>query len=298
MTPDKQSNTNLCSVNELSDLIELSHSAKESQSQLKILDCSWYMPSQQIDTAAAYAEQHICGARFFHIDKICDESSAYQHMLPTPGQFSSAVEALGVCSQSKIVVYDSAGLFSAARVWWMFRAFGHNDIRVLDGGLPAWVEMGQHVEGTTSDKESLGDVANSRFIAKDPSEFVVSLAQMKENSQSGESLVLDARSRGRFLGQLPEPRPGLASGHMPNSISLSYDELISEGRLKDVSALKQIFTNRGITSETPLISSCGSGVTAAIITLALDECGFGLHRLYDGSWSQWASQDDTTILTA
>jgi thiosulfate/3-mercaptopyruvate sulfurtransferase len=305
MTSQNNQVSNLCSAEELNTLLSESKDPSAKQSPLSILDCSWYMPSQQINTAAAYQEIHVPGAKFFHIDEICNKTSDLPHMMPTPAKFSKAVQDLGVSSQSQIVVYDSAGLFSAARVWWMFRAFGHNNVRVLNGGLPAWIAMGGNVESrveskveSTKPNGGASDHAQqATFTATAPADYVANLQEVQENCRTGECLVADARSLARFLGEAPEPRVGLSSGHMPNSVSLPFDDLINNGRLKSASELTEIFASRGITADTTLITSCGSGVTAAIITLALDECDLGMHRLYDGSWSEWASRDDTTILT-
>ena len=262
--------------------------------KLRVLDCSWYMTGQQINTEQEYLDKHIQGARFFHIDEVCDQQSDLPHMLPTPADFSQSVRRLGVDNDSDVVVYDSAGLFSAARVWWMFRVFGHQKIRVLDGGLPAWIASSGEVYDTNSDP--ITEFIVGEFEAQLAPQAIVCKSQLQHNCQQPEALVLDARSNDRFLGTAPEPRAGLPSGHMPHSVSMPFTELLENGRLRPVEQLKEILATRGVNESTKVITSCGSGVTAAIITLALAECGYGLQQLYDGSWAEWASSDDTIIL--
>ncbi|MFT6406871.1 MAG: thiosulfate/3-mercaptopyruvate sulfurtransferase [Arenicella sp.] len=272
----------LCSVAQLKALIE--------RGETSILDSSWYLPSKSIDTEGQFKQQHIPGAQFFHIDLICDHDSDLPHMLPSAEDFSQALGALGICNDSQVVVYDSAGLFSAARVWWMFKVFGHQNVSILDGGLPAWIEQGGALENVVR------TVTTSNYSAMLSRQAIISKLELIENISSKQYSVLDARSRARFLGEAPEPRVGLPSGHMPESVCMSFDTLIDSGRLKSRPQLHALFSQAGLKPDTPLVTSCGSGVTAAIITLALVECGFGLNRLYDGSWSEWGSADDTEIL--
>jgi thiosulfate/3-mercaptopyruvate sulfurtransferase len=212
-------------------------------------------------------------------------------MIPGEGYFSQSVQELGISNSSKIVVYDGAGLFSAARVWWLFRAFGHADIAILDGGLPAWIEKGFEVTNFVT------DINPGNFAAKLDSSLFTSVQDMRENCRSRHYTVLDARSGARYRGEAPEPRPELPSGHMPGSTSLPLTDLVSDGSLKPDAALQEIFANAGVAAQTPVITSCGSGVTAAVITLALENCGFGLQKLYDGSWTEWASGNDNPIVT-
>jgi thiosulfate/3-mercaptopyruvate sulfurtransferase len=271
-----------CSVDQLESLVE--------SGGVKVLDCSWYLPSQSINTENQFKQQHIPGAQFFHIDQICDQNSTLPHMLPGADDFSKAVAALGISNDSHVVVYDSAGLFSAARVWWTFKVFGHQNVQVLDGGLPAWSEQGGALESNTR------AVIKTDYVATLNSKFVINKHELIENISSKQYRVLDARSKERFLGQAPEPRAGLPSGHMPESVCMSFANLIENGRLKSRQQLRVLFDQVGINQSTKIVTSCGSGVTAAIITLALVECGYGINRLYDGSWSEWASADDTVIL--
>lgn len=278
----------LCSVEELKSLIK--------QDDVVILDSSWYLPSQRIDAHKEFAGQHIPGARFFAIDKICDQESRLPHMLPNATQFSEAVSELGVSKDSRIVVYDSAGLFSAARVWWTFKVFGHDKVQVLDGGLPRWVEQGGDLDSLATLDCSLNEATKRSYVAKLNSAMVADKAALIENSSSKQYVVLDARPKERFLGKAPEPRPELPSGHMPESISVSASSLIDRGRLKPKNELQKLFNEIHIDQTTLIVTSCGSGVTAAIITLALAECGYGLNKLYDGAWSEWAAADDTIVL--
>ncbi len=217
-------------------------------------------------------------------------------MLPNATQFSEAVSELGVSKDSRIVVYDSAGLFSAARVWWTFKVFGHDKVQVLDGGLPRWVEQGGDLDSLATLDCSLNEATKRSYVAKLNSAMVADKAALIENSSSKQYVVLDARPKERFLGKAPEPRPELPSGHMPESISVSASSLIDRGRLKPKNELQKLFNEIHIDQTTLIVTSCGSGVTAAIITLALAECGYGLNKLYDGAWSEWAAADDTIVL--
>lgn len=279
----------LCSVSQLGQLIE--------DGAVKILDCSWYLPSQKRDVKSEFDQSNIPGSQFFYIDQVCDRTSQLPHMLPTASAFAKEVSALGISNNDHVVVYDSAGLFSAARVWWMFKVFGHDSVSVLDGGLPAWHTEAAEFETKELDVSATrGFTGSGSFTARLNQDMVANKPLLINNCETKEFRVLDARPVKRFHGQAPEPRIGLASGHMPNSISLPISELIEQGKLKSRDKLVNIFAQLGVTSSSKIITSCGSGVTAAIITLALAECGLGIKKLYDGSWSEWASSDDTTIL--
>ena len=272
----------LCSVTQLEALIE--------QGAVSVLDGSWYLPSKDVDSESQFKQQHIPSAQFFDVDLICDQKSNLPHMLPGAVEFSQAVGDLGISNDSQVIVYDSAGLFSAARVWWMFKVFGHQNVQVLNGGLPAWIEQGGALEN------GLKAIAKKNYTATLSKQRVIGKLELVENISSKRYRVVDARSKARFLGQSPEPREGLPSGHMPESICMSFDTLLDSGRLKTREQLQTLFNQAGLLRGTPLVTSCGSGVTAAIVTLALFECGYGLNRLYDGSWAEWASADDTTII--
>lgn len=264
--------------------------ANLGEPNLRVIDASWYMPAAARDTQQEFDQQHVPGAVFFDIDKICDTNSELPHMLPSAEQFGEAVGELGISNDSDIIVYDTAGLFSAARVWWMFKSFGHRRVRVLDGGMPAWVFAGGELSSTAAAPRAV------KYTANLDGSMLASKALLIENSVTAAYLVLDARSRDRFYGRAPEPRPGLSAGHMPNSVSLPFDQLLDDGKLKSREQLLTILHNNGVSQDSQIITTCGSGVTAAIITLALAETGFGLHQLYDGAWSEWASATDTVIL--
>ena len=275
-------NKNLITANELSNHIE--------DSELIVLDGSWYLPNQNRNPREEYNNQHISGARFFDIHAISNQNSALPHMMPDEKHFTDEVEKLGISSTSEIVIYDGNGLFSAARVWWMFQAFGHTRVRVLDGGLPQWLEAGYPVTAVTP------EIQEGSFQCQLNDSVISSMEDIRANCETQQFVVLDARSAARFRGEAPEPRPELPSGHMPGATSLPFTELMEGNRLKPTSELKQQFTNMGLGKDTSIITSCGSGVTAAIITLALSSCDYGIQKLYDGSWTEWASNPDNPIL--
>ncbi len=284
----------LCSAEEL----KIKLASEADSPALRVIDASWYMPAANRNCRAEFLAKHIYGAVFFDIDQVCDRASSLPHMLPTAEQFAEAVTMLGIDSQSEIVVYDTAGLFSSARVWWMFKLFGHDNVRVLDGGLPAWIAAGGKVADAQIESAPR---ASKSFKVGFNETLLADKDVLIKNAESGEYLVLDARSAGRFDGAEPEPRRGLASGHMPKSYSLPFNTLIHQGKLKSKVELLAIFANFGLTPETddkPIITSCGSGVTAAVVTLALVQAGFAMHKLYDGAWAEWASAGDTTILVS
>ncbi|HAY47302.1 MAG TPA: 3-mercaptopyruvate sulfurtransferase [Gammaproteobacteria bacterium] len=275
----------LITTQELSDAIN-----SGSSEEIAILDCSWYLPTQQRNARAEFESNHIPRASFFDIDAISDKGSDLPHMLPTAESFSESVGHLGIDNNSLVVAYDGAGLFSAARVWWMFHVFGHKNVRVLNGGFPKWLAEKRSVD------HSVQPPTTRRFVANKVNDLVVSMPKVLENCSSQQALVLDARSSARFEGTAPEPRPELSSGHVPGAISLPFDQLQSDGLLKPAKELLAVFDELGVTGNDPIITTCGSGVTAAIITLALAEAGLGLHQLYDGAWSEWAAADNTPII--
>lgn len=265
-------------------------------SNVRIVDGSWHMPAAGRDARKEYHEQRIPQAIFFDIDELSAESP-YPHMLPGADVFAQSVGAMGISSQHRIVVYDSLGIFSAARVWWMFRYFGAPDVLVLDGGLPAWKAAGGH---TMDGKQSLGEqqlnsLPACDFNPKQPLQRAVNSNEVLQASRNGSSLILDARGAGRFSGDEQEPRAGLRSGHIPGSCNLPFTRLLHEGKMKSNAELKQIFDSLPLSTDKPVITSCGSGVTAAIISLALHCVGFADVALYDGSWSEWGSRDDLPV---
>lgn len=272
--------------------------------ELVILDCSWYLPTQNRVARDEYRQAHIPGARFFDIDAISDQETNLPHTIPSPSFFADRVEELGISNTSHIVAYDGAGLFSAARVWWMFHLFGHRQIAILNGGLPAWVEQGYQ---TTAEKaptparvqshtpiSTPASITKGDFSATLNPSMIAYMKELRSNCGTRKCMVLDARSTARFNGKAPEPRTGLSSGHIPGAISLPFTELMDGTRIKPATELTEIFNRLGVSKpdagkSISIITSCGSGVTAAIITLALSNSGYGMQRLYDGSWSEWAS---------
>lgn len=251
-----------------------------------VLDASWHMPATGRSGAAEFAERHIPTARFFDIDAIRDSASPYPHMMPAEKHFAQALGALGVREVDEVVLYDSVGLFSAPRAWWMLRAMGHKgSVRILNGGLPAW--HGPFDSGPAS-------VAPATYHATfQPGLF----AGWNDVVRADDARILDARSASRFAGAEPEPRPGLCAGHIPGSQNLHYAILVdAEGKLKAADALRGIFADADV-MDMPVIASCGSGVTACILALGLHEIGRDDVRVYDGSWAEWGSRDDLPVAT-
>lgn len=259
---------------------------------VRVLDASWYLPSENRDGRAEYEAAHIPGARYFDIDEISDAKSDLPHMAPPVEKFVSRMRAMGIGDGHKVIVYDGAGLFSAARVWWLFRHFGKRDVAVLDGGFPKWRAEGRPVE------EDLPVLRDRHFTARRDGSIVKDVTQVAAAAKLGDWQIVDARSPGRFSGEEPEVRPGLRSGHMPGAKNVYYKTLLNDdGTMKDVDALRRIFEAAGVDLGRPVITSCGSGVTAAILSLALERMGHRDHALYDGSWTEWGSYKDLKVET-
>ena len=254
-----------------------------------VVDGSYALPTLQRDVQAEYRAGHIPGAVFFDIEAISDHSTELPHMLPGATQFGEAVGALGIGDGDTVVVYDSAGLYSAARVWWTFRIFGARNVLILDGGLPKWTAEGRPLEK--------GDVKRppKKFTAEMNVGPVAMLADVRMALTSEGAQVVDARSAERFSGKAPEPRPGLRSGHMPGSFNVPYSRLVENGRLLPRERIQAAFVEAGVDLDKPIITTCGSGLTAAILTLALESIGREPKGLYDGSWAEWGSRPDLAV---
>ena len=253
-----------------------------SDPDLRVIDASWYLPDMNRDPRSEYEENHIPGARFFDIDDICDKSSDLPHMAPPVEKFISRMRAMGVGDGHQIVVYDGTGLFSAARVWWLFKLMGQNDVAVLDGGFPKW-----KAEGHPS--EDMAPIVRDRhMMVRRQNHMVKDVTQVSSASKLGDYEIIDARSLARFKGEATEPREGLRSGHIPGSKNVFFQSILNKnGTMKDVTAIKTAFEDAKVNLDKPAITTCGSGVTAAVLNLGLSLIGKTDHALYDGSWTEW-----------
>ena len=254
-----------------------------------VVDGSFFLPTQQRDAHAEYRDGHIPGAVFFDIEAIADHSTELPHMLPGPTQFGEVAGALGIGDGDTIVVYDSIGLYSAPRVWWTFRIFGAKKVCILDGGLPRWKAEGRPLE------KGEAKPAAKKFTAEMNVGAVAMLADVRMALVGDSVQVVDARPADRFAGKAPEPRPGLRSGHMPRSFNVPYARLVENGQLVSRARIEAAFTDAGVDLDKPVITSCGSGVTAAILTFALESIGKEPRGLYDGSWAEWGSRPDLPV---
>ena len=259
---------------------------------LKLIDASWYLPNMQRNAYAEYSASHIPGALFFDIDKTCDETSNLPHMAPSVEAFTAYLCAMGITGSHQVVIYDGAGLFSAARVWWLFKLMGLDNVAVLDGGLPKWSSEGRKVDALITQFERSQTIkCNQRPMMKD-------VAQVVQAAKSKNYEIIDARAPGRFLGIDPEPRIGLRSGHIPGSKNVFFKTLLRDDHtMKSPEDLRGIFLTAGVDMSKPVITSCGSGITAAILNLALAQTGKKDHFLYDGSWAEWGMSQTLRVET-
>ena len=263
---------------------------------VSIVDASWYLPTMTIhgeprNGRKEFDAQHIPGAVYFDIDEVVEPGSNLPHTLAPPEIFAEKAGALGISDQNTIVVYDGVGLFSAPRVWWNFRIMGAAKTVILDGGLPEWIALRLPIEAGSA------PVAPRMFKPKFDESAVTSFETMTNAVENGNAQIADARPAGRFNGTEPEPRAGIRSGHMPGAKSVPLSKLTRDGKLKSAGELRAVFEGAGIDLNQSVITSCGSGVTAAALTLALETIGHRNHSLYDGSWSEWGGRDDTQVVT-
>ena len=261
-----------------------------SAPDVRVADASWYLPQAGRDAKAEYEAAHIPRAVFFDIEDLSDETSPYPHMLAPAPKFASRMRKLGLGDGNLIVVYDGAGIYSAARAWWMLRAIGHEEVAVLDGGFPKWKREGRPIE------DMIAPSYPRHFTPRANNAILRSLDQMKANLAVRGEQVVDARGAARFGAKEPEPRPGVRGGHIPGSVNIPYTEFTSEdGTLKSPAELTSIFEARGVNLKEPVVTTCGSGVTAAIALLALNVIGASKAALYDGSWAEWGARDDVPV---
>lgn len=258
---------------------------------LRVIDASWHLPTTLRKGDAEYRAGHIPGAVFFNIDTIADTTTGLPHMLPQPDAFAQAMGALGLGDDMQFVVYDSLGLFAAARVWWTLRTYGAERVAILTGGLPEWTRSGKPVEAGEAHPKP------AHFTPRLNRAAIADLEAVKAALASGAAQVVDARPADRFEGRAAEPRAGLKSGHMPGALSLPFGDVLEQGRLKPQAVLQALFAAHGVDLARPVLTTCGSGVSAAVLGLAVEAAGGQFAGLYDGSWAEWGAREDCPIAT-
>ena len=263
---------------------------KLGDDKVVVVDGSYYLMTENRNAKEEYLKAHIPGAVFFDINAIADKETDLPHMLPGPDQFGAALSALGISEKDTIVVYDGKGLYSAPRVWWTLRIFGAKEVFILDGGMPAWQAEGRPTEA--------GEVkrAPRTFKAEMDTGAVAMVTDVQMALNNEDVQVVDARSAGRFTGTEPEPRKGLRGGHMPGALNVPFAGIIENGRLAAPEKITAAFAKGGVDTDKPIIASCGSGVTAVVLALGLDAIGKKMPRVYDGSWTEWASRADLPVV--
>ena len=281
-------------MNQLSTFISAQAlSAKLGRPDVVVLDASWHLPGDQRDPQQEYLDQHIPGARFFDIDAIADPEHDCPHMLPSAKDFAESVAALGVGCDTEVVIYDTKGLFSAARAWWMFQVYGHHAVEILAEGLPGWLSAGL----TTESGRVMAVRAEYDFVPERQSGWLADLESVRLAMEDDRTLVLDARSASRFAGDEEEPRPGVRPGHIPGSVNCHYASLLTGDptRLKSLADLEVVLAPTGALSAESVITTCGSGISACLLALALHELGRSPVAVYDGSWAEWGGRPDCQI---
>ena len=255
-------------------------------SNLRILDASWYLPTQKRDPSGEYSERHIPGAQFFDINVFSDNRQSLPHMAPAEDYFISQLKRMGIGDEHHVIVYDGSGLFSAARAWWLFKLFGKNNVSILDGGFPKWIDENKPVS------DFIPSFPERLLCTEHHVGMISGWRRVQNASKYGGEQIIDARSQDRFRGLASEPRPGLRSGHIPGSVNICFTEVLSQNKtLKSISEINSIFLSKGIDIKKPIITSCGSGVTAAVLNLALEMIGAKDVCLYDGSWCEWGGDN-------